>query len=186
MADRQRLDRRRRPFREFRERHLAAGRRRLQEYPVERRQIVLQARQNLHDHFVARELREILGDLALAEGVVERIVDRLSRQSVARRLVAIESQSQRRARRLLVGRDVAQLGQGLQLGEHLGRPCVQRVGIGALQSVLILGARGASADGQVLRDLHEQLGALDLVELRAQARDDLIGGRPCAGRAASA
>ena len=177
MADRQRLDGRRRPFCELGQRHFAAGRRRLQEYPVERRQVVLQARQELHDHFVARKLREILGDLALAEGVEERVVDRLSRQSVAGRLVAIESQSQRRARRLLVGGDVAQFGQGLQLGEHLRRPCIQRVGIGPLQSVLILGARGASADGQVLRHLHEQLGALDLVELRAQTRDDLIRGR---------
>jgi len=43
-----------------------------------------------------------LGDLALAEGVEERIVDRLSRQSVARRLVAIESERERCARCLLV------------------------------------------------------------------------------------
>jgi hypothetical protein len=42
---------------------------------------------------------------------------------------------------------------------------------------LKLGARGASADSQVLCDLHEQLGAFDLVELRAQSGDDLICGR---------
>jgi hypothetical protein len=54
-----------------------------------------------------------LGDLALPEGVVKRIVDRLSCQAKSGRLVAIKSQSQRRARCLLVGRHVAQLGQGL-------------------------------------------------------------------------
>ena len=115
--------------------------------------------------------------LALPEGVVKRIVDRLSCQAKSGRLVAIKSQSQRRARCLLVGRHVAQLGQGLQLGEHLGRPNIQRVGVGSLQSILKLGARGASADGQVLCDLHEQFRALDLVELRAQSGDDLICGR---------
>jgi hypothetical protein len=55
----------------------------VQENLVEGRGIALQRRQNLHDHVVAGKLREILRDLALAESVVERVVDQLRRQSVA-------------------------------------------------------------------------------------------------------
>ena len=77
VADRQGLNRRRRPFCEGRKRHLPAGRRRAQEDLVERRRVALQRRQHLHDHVIARELREILADLALAEGIIKRVVDEL-------------------------------------------------------------------------------------------------------------
>ena len=83
MADRQRRNRGRRPFGEGGQGHFAARGRRAQKDLVERRRIALQRRQNLHDHVVAGELREILRDLALPESVVERVVDQLWRQSVA-------------------------------------------------------------------------------------------------------
>jgi hypothetical protein len=38
--------------------------------------------QNFDDHVVARKLGEILGDLALAESIIERIVDELRGEAV--------------------------------------------------------------------------------------------------------
>ena len=54
---------------------------------------------------------------------------------------------------------------------------VQLAEVGVLQRILILRARGPSADGDVLRRLKEQLRPLDFGELRLQSRDNLIGGR---------
>ena len=124
---------------------------------------------DLHDHVVAVLLGEILRHLALAEGVVERVVDQLRREPVAGGLVAVDGDRQGRARRLLVGGHVAQLGSDLELLEHLRRPLVELVEVGVLQRVLELRARGAAADVDVLRRLHEQPRALDLLELAAAA-----------------
>jgi hypothetical protein len=56
---------------------------------------------------IAVQLREILRDLALAERVIQRVVDQLRLDAVARCVVAIDGQRQRRALGLLVGGDVA-------------------------------------------------------------------------------
>ena len=58
---------------------------------------------------IAVELREILRHLALAEGVVQRVVDQLRLDAVARGGVAVDLQFKRGAFGLLVGRDIAQL-----------------------------------------------------------------------------
>ena len=76
---------------------------------------------------------------------------------------------------LLVGRDVAQFGQRLHLGQDLRRPFVQLVEIGILQREFELRSRRPAAEPHVLRRLHVQPGALDLFELRTQAGDDLLG-----------
>ena len=47
--------------------------------------------QHLQDHDVGVELREILPDLALPEGVVERVIDHLRLDAETRRRVAIDS-----------------------------------------------------------------------------------------------
>ena len=61
--------------------------------------LALQLGQDLHHHVVAVLLGEILRDLALAERVVERVVDHLRREPVAGGLVAVDGERQRRARR---------------------------------------------------------------------------------------
>ena len=61
--------------------------------------IALQLRQDLHDDVVAGELREILRDLALAEGVVQRVVDQLRLDAVARGLVAVDRRASASCRR---------------------------------------------------------------------------------------
>ena len=87
------------PVREGRQRHLLAGGRRLDVDLVQRVEVALQLRQHLQDHVIAVELREILRDLALAEGVVQRVVDQLRLDAEARGRVAVDRQRQRGARR---------------------------------------------------------------------------------------
>ena len=92
MGDRKRLDRHRRPFTEHGQRHLAACYRRFDVDLVERVDLALQFGQDLHHHVIAVDLREILRDLPLAEGIIERIVDQLRLDSVTRRGIAIDGQ----------------------------------------------------------------------------------------------
>ena len=118
---------------------------------------------------VAVELGEILGHLPLPERVVKRVVDQLRLDAVARRGVAVDLQLQRRSLRLLVGGDVAQLRQRLHLGQDLGRPLVQFVKIGILQREFELRPGRPATEPDVLRRLHIQAGALDLLKLGTQA-----------------
>ena len=93
---------------------------------------------------------------------------------------------QRRSLGLLVGGDVAQLGQRLHLGQDLRRPFVQFVEIGVLQREFELRPRRAAAEPDVLRGLHVEPGALDLFQLRPQPGDDLLRVGVALVRAASA
>jgi len=65
------------PFRERAQAHLVSGDRRLDVDPVERLLGILQFRQHFLDHVIAVQLGEVLRDLALAERVIQRIVDQL-------------------------------------------------------------------------------------------------------------
>ena len=113
-------------------------------------------------------------DLALAERVIQRVVDQLRLDAVARGGVAIDLEFERGALGLLVGRDVAQLRQRLHLGEDLRRPFVQLGEIGVLQREFELRAGRPAAEPDVLRGLHVEAGALDLLELGTQPGDDLL------------
>ncbi|GCC48217.1 hypothetical protein chiPu_0032550, partial [Chiloscyllium punctatum] len=103
MADRQRPHRRAGPLRKGRQRHLFAGQRRLDVDVVQRVDRALQLRQHLEDDVVAVELGEVLRHLALAERVIERVVDQLRLDAVARGGVAVDLQLDRGAVGLLVG-----------------------------------------------------------------------------------
>ena len=70
---------------------------------------------------------------------------------------------------LLVGGDVAQLRQLLQLRQQPRRPVVELVDIRVLQRVLVLRARQAAADVEVLRGLQEQRRARHLRDLARAA-----------------
>jgi hypothetical protein len=94
--------------------------------------------------------------------------------SKARRPVAVDGQSQGRASGLLVGCDIPQLRQRLQLVEDLGRPLVQLIQIGVLQRILILRTCQAAADIDVLRHLQKECSAFDLGELRTQSPDERL------------
>ncbi len=64
-----------------------------------------------------------------------------------------------------------------ELGQQLRGPGVQRGGILARQGILIFGGRLAAADVQILNRLQEQAGTGNLIELRPQALDHLVGGQ---------
>ena len=115
-------------------------------------------------------------DLALAEGVVERVVDVVHGEAQARGGIAVDDEVRFQAMVLLVGGSIAQLGHRLHLVEQLRRPFVQIVQVVILQRVLVLRVAGASADVDVLNRLQEQLDAGDTRQLGAQAIDDLVGG----------
>src|ERR1019366_7421208 len=68
------------------------------------------------------QLRKHSGNLALAERVVERVVDGLRQNAQARGGVAIDDQVGLHSVVLLVAVHVAQLRQGLQLLQKLLRP----------------------------------------------------------------
>lgn len=120
------------------------------------------------------ELGEILRHLALPESVIERIVNELWLNAEARSLIAIDDDADRRAKRLLVARDIPQFGQSLQLRQDQRGPMIQFRDVGMLQRILILGAARPSADIQLLRRLHEKRHALKRCGLFAQPRNDLI------------
>ena len=174
MADRERPHRHRRPLGENRERDLFARERRLDVDLVQRVDLALQLGQDLEDHVIAVELREVLRDLPLAEGVVERVVDELRCDAVTGRRVAVDRERQRGAVGLLVGGDVAQLRQRRQLLQDFRRPGIQFVEIGVLKRIFELRAGRAAAEPDVLRRLKKLPRAFDLVEFRPQPRDHLL------------
>ena len=96
VADRQRLNRRGRPFGEGAHRHHLVADGRADIELVERRRVAPQVGQDLLDHLIGVDLGEILGDLPLTEGVVERVVDQLRLDAEARGHVAVDLEGQRR------------------------------------------------------------------------------------------
>ncbi len=118
--------------------------------------------------------------LPLAEGVVERVVDDLRGEAQPRRGVAVDVDVELEAGRLLVGGDVLELGQLLERVEHLrgahvrssrGRRSAACTGTASARC-----ARRPACPGR----LEVELMPSTLASLRAQARDDLVGARPCA------
>ena len=114
--------------------------------------------------------------LALAVGIVQRIVDQLRRDAEAGGLVAVDGELELRRISEKVGRCVSKLGQGAHPVEHLLRPLDQLVDVDCLQRILESAAPDAPADSDVLRHLQREVCALHLCELRPQPIDDLRSG----------
>ena len=160
---------------EGRQRHLLARQRRGDVELVEQRRVLLQLRRHFQHHVIAVGLGEVLRDLALADRVVQRRVDQCRRNAEARRPCAVDRQRRRRGRILLVRRHVGQFRHAAQALEQARGPGVELVEVGVGHRVLVLRARQPAADVDVLRRLHEQIDALQLRHLRAQARNHLVG-----------
>ncbi len=88
----------------------------------ERVGVLLELGLHLEDDAVQVELGEDGRHLALAEGVVERVVDGLQADAQARRRVAIDGERHLEARRLLIAGHVAELGEVGHRLEHLRAP----------------------------------------------------------------
>ena len=82
---------------------------------LERAGVDLKSRIEFEHDVILVELREYRRDLPLAEGVVERVVDRLGRHPQPRGGVAVDAQRCARGGRLSIGRHVLQLRQRRQL-----------------------------------------------------------------------
>ena len=160
-----------------RQRHLLAAGRARQIEVVERVEARGHLRLDLVDHAVLVRLGVDGRDDALAEGVVQQVVDRRRGDAEARRRVAVDADEHRQALVLQLGGDVGDL-RDLRHAVHQARhPGVEVVGIGALQHELVLGAADRRIDRQVLRRLHVEGDALERPGLALQAADDLARGR---------
>src|SRR5713226_1060083 len=117
-----------------------------------------------------------VGDLALAEGIAESVVNVLNGDAETAGGVTVDDDGTLQAMHLLVGVDVAQLGDFLQALHDDGGP-VNEVGeIVGLKGVLELSAAEAAADVEILDSLQVHGGAGNFGSLRTNAGDELIHG----------
>ncbi len=119
--------------------------------------ILLEVGLHFHHHVILIELGEDGGDLALAEGVVEGIVDIGGKNAQARGGIAVDRKRGEEAVVELVGSNVAQFRERLQFGDETRRPVREFLGINIFQRVLELRARYAVFYRQVLHRLHERV-----------------------------
>ena len=121
------------------------------------------------------QLRKDGRNLALAEGVVQRLVDGRGSNAEAIRRLAVENQFCPQAQVLLVACHVAQFRPFLQLGDHLRGEVIQFLRIGIFERVLELGAAYPVLHRQVLHRLHEQGDAGNPGQCRLQAANHVAG-----------
>ena len=138
---------------------------------LQRVRVLLVGGRDLEDDVVLVERREDVRDLALAEGVVERVVDELRQDAEPRGRVAIDDERGLQPAVLLVGGDVAEPLDRPELREHPRGEGVELAEIRALQRVLVLRIAHAPADPHVLHRLEEEGRPRHVGELPAQALD---------------
>ena len=108
----------------------------------------------LQDDVVLIELCVQRVDLALAEGIVKRVVDGLRRDSEARSRGPINDQSLGHTVQLLIGHHVGKFGQLLEPCNQIAGHAVEFIGIGIFEGVLVLGAAHPIIHGEILHRLH--------------------------------
>src|SRR5713226_1519364 len=118
-----------------------------------------------------------VGDLALAEGVAQGVVNIQHIDAEAAGGVAIDHDGAFEPVHLLVGIDVAQIGNFSQALLKNGSPMSEIIEIVGLQRVLILRGAAAAADAEVLNGLQIQSGSGNSGSLGAESRDDLVGAK---------
>ncbi len=131
---------------------------------------------DLHHHMVLVEVLVDGRDLALAEGIVERVVDLADVDAEARRGRAVDVQLHLQPLVFLIGADVFEFGDVLQRVGDLGRPFAQFIQRVGLDRVLELREALPSARTNVLTAEQRQARTRHLVEFGAQIVHHLIGG----------
>src|ERR1700730_4890698 len=154
-------------------RHLLSARR-FDIDAVERFGSILEFGVDLQDDMVLLQGGVDRGDDTLAEGVVERIVDRVGQDAVARGDIALDRDVEQRPGIQLIGGDIGDAVERLELFEEQVRPMVEFALVGVVQGVLKLGLVQPRADRNVLSSLHIKGNALDLGEVRPQPRYHLV------------
>ncbi len=158
-----------------RQRHLiaVAGN---QENTVQRRRTFLELRLDLHHHPILVRLSIDGRDQALAEGVIQGIVDRRRGDAEARGCIAVDCDIGLQTEILLVTGDICQFRGLAQACDQLRHPDAQFGSVGIFEGELILGAADAVFNRQVLHRLHVQRDVADLaIQFRLQAADDVAG-----------
>src|SRR6516165_10190336 len=113
---------------------------------LKRRGVLLKGGRDLEYDAILAELSEHGGDLALAERVVERVVDELRRQPEPADNVAVEPEHQARRGGLEIAGHVLQFWQRFELLQYDGRPFEQLGYVGILQGILVLRLSHPRAD----------------------------------------
>ncbi len=175
VADRQRSGTRRRDFRQCRQRNHLAAERGTQVEVVQALGLAALAGVQFENHLVLVGFGLEFADLALAEGVVERLVDVSGGQAEAGCSLAVDVDAGDAGAQLQVVGQVAEGRVGLEpLGQAFG-PQVQRRTVVALEHVLVLAAARPGTEVDVLAGAQVQDDAGHLGQLRAQAVDELAG-----------
>ena len=132
----------------------------------------------LEDHAILVGLRIDRRDLALAEGVVERVVDRLHRDAEPAGGFAVDLDLHAQAALLRLRGDVEQpRGPAAAARVSFSDHSMHLAGVGADQRVLILRAARPRADLDVLHRLEVDGHAGDRRDRPLQAADDVVDGR---------
>ena len=122
---------------------------------------------------VRAELGEVLRHLALPECVVQGGIDLRRLDAKTLRRCAVDLQRDRGSGKLLVCGDITQHRKRLGFFKDFRRPLCQLRSIRVFDGILIHRAGKAAADVDVLRRLHEQLYAGDVLRLLRQPGDHL-------------
>ena len=109
---------------------------------------------DFHDDVVLIELLVHGGDLALAERIIERVVDRRRADAQARRCVAVDDQRASRPRSCWSLLRSVNSGSVRNRAEDLRPPFIELSHVVALQGELVLRVAPAPAHAQILADLH--------------------------------
>ncbi len=150
-----------------------ARRRRRQVERLERGKVAVQGRIGFQDDAILARLREYRGDDALAESVIERVVDCRQGDPEAPGGGAVDRDHRRKALVLQVARHVRKIGQRAQPFDQPRDETGKLREVRGLQHELILrGARGG-VDGEVLDRLHMQRDAGNGRRFLLQPADDL-------------
>ena len=113
----------------------------------------------LQHHTVLAGLGVNGGNLALTEGVVERIGDVRHADTEAAGSVTVDQQIDLQTLVLQIAGDIGQFCTFTQGLRQLAAPLGQQIGVRRRQTELILGTADPIFDGQVLHWLHEQTDA---------------------------
>ena len=140
----------------------------------------LQRRVDFLDHAVLVAGAVDDRDLALGEGVVERVGDGADGDAEAGGGLAVDHHIGLRSRPVLVAADVGDARFFAQAVDQAGGPVAQEGQVLAEQDELV-GIALAAAAAQFLGGPGEGLDARDFLQLRAEAFDDLFGGHPAFG-----
>src|SRR6267143_677804 len=135
--------------------------------------VLLELRIHFDDNVILIQLSEDGGAQALAESVVESVVDIGGKNAEARSGVAVDGECGDETLIQLVAGDIAKFGQCFQFLNEASRPVSEFLGINIFQTVLKLGAAHTIFDGQILNGLEEERNSVDFCKFWLEAADDI-------------